>query len=170
MSDGGYLSEMEFRQLWTSLGRTVPVAVAFVHARHESSLNVYAYNDESAYDRRHGVDVNAIGLFQQLDVNFEFPGDVMEHRECDSVEEFALYCMAEYDLFFGRFYDPENEWESFRRYNGSGPAAEAYADALVNELEVYRGRAEPLPPDDSESGSGGGLALAAVALAVIALN
>lgn len=143
------LPKEHFYSLWNSRVRGIPVDLAWIHAMHESQVEPYAYNPETAYNERHGLSgneqVHAYGMFQMLNVNFQ-NFDVWQNQDCVIFDDFILWQMDEYDSFASPMYSRYELREFFGRYNGGGPNSQ-YAIDIEQEYLYYIGDAEELPEE-----------------------
>ena len=91
----------------------------------------------------------SFGPFQIMGFNFRksFDDIMTRHaRACQGLDldDYILFQMEIYDRFMDNLYSQNSLRDAFRRYNGSGPAAHAYADKA---MKIY----DTLTPDITES-------------------
>lgn len=148
--------------LWDSQPRKVPLAVMLTTAEKEAGIGVGLYDatavryEQKSHERamanpdkwgRYGlavVDWKSWGVFQMMGFVLREVGyygiweqqHEVERRELP-VEDYLRVCMRAYDKHMARLIIRHGLPGAFRRYNGSGTAADAYmasANAIWNRL------------------------------------
>lgn len=145
--------------LWNSEPRKVPLAVMLTTAELESGIGTGRYDataerfEESLKTRRPKwaeSDCTSYGLFQILGVNWraigkEYAAYPDQHKAFISgttqttLDELIRLQMRAYDRFMGALMRKHKLPLAFKRYNGSGPAADRYqakAEQVMARIET----------------------------------
>ena len=124
------MTRAEFAVYWGLEPRSTPLSIAMTTARVESSFNERAVGRE--------VSGQSYGLFQFYSKYYPDAGS------WDTMKQ-----MREYDKRMGAELKKRSVRDSFRKWNGAGPAAEAYADKCMAVMESeFKTEVHdvPLPP------------------------
>jgi len=148
--------------LWNSEPRKVPLAVMLTTAELESGIGTERYDataeryEESLKARKQkwsASDCTSYGLFQILGVNWRAIGNEFaiysdQHRVFVNgtspltLDDLIRIQMRAYDRFMGTLIRKFGLPKAFRRYNGSGPAADRYqakAERIMARVEAEVG-------------------------------
>jgi hypothetical protein len=128
---------------WRKEPRLVPEEIMLVSAQLESGVGEGRYNERAeryeaeVHGRKGGsrTDWTSYGLFQILGQNLDNLGFSHIYDDFRSGSNYRLGDQLEaYDRFMGRLLSGNDVRTAFRKYNGSGPRAEAYADRAIRLL------------------------------------
>lgn len=129
------MTENEFASLWSLKPRLTPLPVAMTSAMVESSFRENAIGNEASGHTSHG-------LFQ---FNSKWYPEAMTWGVAKQMDE--------YDARMGAAIRSHGTRTAFRKWNGSGPMAEAYADRCMRVLYEHFGTQEELIVDPAVRGA-----------------